>query len=295
MADVGTATLETVARGREADTPRNSLVARIGRPLKLDAGVDLAPFQIAYKTYGTLNADRSNAVLLCHALTGDHHVASAQSGDRKIRLVGDDGRPRQADRHRALLHHLPQRDRRLHGLDRSGFDQSADRQAVGPRFPGHHHPRHGACPGDAARRAWHQLAVRGGGRLDGRHAGAAMGRELSQARVQRAADRLRDAPFGAEHCLPRGGPAGGDGRSGLAARPLFRRGHQSAARARGRAHGRAHHVSLGRRAASQVRPQVSGSREPDVLVRRRLRSGDPICVIREARSSSASTRTPIST
>jgi homoserine O-acetyltransferase/O-succinyltransferase len=75
MADVGT-TLETVARGREADTPRNSLVARIGRPLKLDAGVDLAPFQIAYKTYGTLNADRSNAVLLCHALTGDHHVAS---------------------------------------------------------------------------------------------------------------------------------------------------------------------------------------------------------------------------
>jgi homoserine O-acetyltransferase len=75
MADVGT-TLEMVARGREADTPRNSLVARINRPLKLDAGVELVPFQIAYKTYGTLNADRTNAVLLCHALTGDHHVAS---------------------------------------------------------------------------------------------------------------------------------------------------------------------------------------------------------------------------
>ena len=46
------------------------------RPLKLDAGVELSPFQIAYKTYGTLNAERSNAVLICHALTGDQHVAS---------------------------------------------------------------------------------------------------------------------------------------------------------------------------------------------------------------------------
>ena len=43
-------------------------------PLKLDAGVELSPFQVAYQTYGTLNADRSNAVLVCHALTGDQHV-----------------------------------------------------------------------------------------------------------------------------------------------------------------------------------------------------------------------------
>ena len=63
---------------READFPRDSLIASFGvdKPLKLDAGVELSPFQIAYKTYGTLNADRSNAVLVCHALTGDQHVAS---------------------------------------------------------------------------------------------------------------------------------------------------------------------------------------------------------------------------
>src|SRR5262245_11621547 len=62
----------------EADNPRDSLLARFGpdKPLKLDAGVDLAPFQIAYKTYGTLNDARTNAVLICHALTGDQHVAS---------------------------------------------------------------------------------------------------------------------------------------------------------------------------------------------------------------------------
>ncbi|MGN6462889.1 MAG: homoserine O-acetyltransferase MetX [Pseudolabrys sp.] len=63
-------------RGREADEPRASQIARFDTPLKLDAGVELAPVQIAYNTYGTLNADRSNAVLICHALTGDHHAAS---------------------------------------------------------------------------------------------------------------------------------------------------------------------------------------------------------------------------
>jgi homoserine O-acetyltransferase len=64
-------------RLREAEQP-HSPVARFATdaPLRLDAGVALAPFQIAYQTYGTLNADRSNAVLICHALTGDQHVAN---------------------------------------------------------------------------------------------------------------------------------------------------------------------------------------------------------------------------
>src|SRR5215813_2083980 len=70
---------------READQPHESLIAHFGvdSPLKLDAGVDLAPLQIAYKTYGTLNAARSNAVLICHALTGDQHVASIHPVTKK--------------------------------------------------------------------------------------------------------------------------------------------------------------------------------------------------------------------
>jgi homoserine O-acetyltransferase/O-succinyltransferase len=62
-------------RVREADHPQSTLV-RFGpeAPLKLDAGVALSPFQVAYQTYGMLNAARSNAVLVCHALTGDQHV-----------------------------------------------------------------------------------------------------------------------------------------------------------------------------------------------------------------------------
>jgi homoserine O-acetyltransferase len=91
-------------RAREADHPRDSLVAYFGpdKPLKLDAGVALSPFQIAYKTYGTLNADRSNAVMICHALTGDQHVASTHPVTGKPgwweTMVGP-GRPIDTDRY----------------------------------------------------------------------------------------------------------------------------------------------------------------------------------------------------
>ena len=44
-------------------------------PLRLDCGVEFSDFNVAYQTYGELNNDRSNAVLLCHALTGDQFVA----------------------------------------------------------------------------------------------------------------------------------------------------------------------------------------------------------------------------
>ncbi len=46
-------------------------------PLLLDCGKTIAPLTVAYMTYGTLNADKSNAVLICHALTGDQFAASA--------------------------------------------------------------------------------------------------------------------------------------------------------------------------------------------------------------------------
>jgi homoserine O-acetyltransferase len=51
-------------------------VKRLDRPLRLDSGLHLDQVDIAYKTYGRLNEKRTNAVLVCHALTGDQHVAS---------------------------------------------------------------------------------------------------------------------------------------------------------------------------------------------------------------------------
>jgi len=66
-----------LARSPEVDTPSSPVVKFAqSEPLKLDCNQLLAPFQIAYQTYGELNADKSNAILVCHALTGDQYVAS---------------------------------------------------------------------------------------------------------------------------------------------------------------------------------------------------------------------------
>ncbi|MBU6379658.1 MAG: homoserine O-acetyltransferase [Gammaproteobacteria bacterium] len=72
-----TAVADRDRRLREVERPSSDTVTFNERePLRLDCGALLAPFTIAYKTYGTLNADRSNAILVCHALTGDQYVAS---------------------------------------------------------------------------------------------------------------------------------------------------------------------------------------------------------------------------
>jgi homoserine O-acetyltransferase/O-succinyltransferase len=47
-----------------------------GVPLQLSSGASIAPLTVAFETYGSLNADKTNAVLVCHALTGDQFVAS---------------------------------------------------------------------------------------------------------------------------------------------------------------------------------------------------------------------------
>lgn len=71
-------------------------------PLALDGGAALFPVEIAYESYGVLNADASNAVLICHALTGDQHVASNHPITGKpgwwVRMVGP-GKPIDTNRY----------------------------------------------------------------------------------------------------------------------------------------------------------------------------------------------------
>jgi homoserine O-acetyltransferase len=71
-------------------------------PLPLQSGAALADYTLVYETYGTLNADRSNAVLVCHALNASHHVAGSYEGKPKSEgwwnnMVGP-GKPLDTDR-----------------------------------------------------------------------------------------------------------------------------------------------------------------------------------------------------
>jgi homoserine O-acetyltransferase len=50
------------------------------QPLALQSGASIRDYLLAYETYGTLNADKSNAVLVCHALNASHHVAGVYEG-----------------------------------------------------------------------------------------------------------------------------------------------------------------------------------------------------------------------
>ncbi len=71
-------------------------------PLRLQSGAQLADYTLMYETYGTLNAARSNAVLVCHALNASHHVAGVYADDPKKvgwwdNMVGP-GKPLDTDR-----------------------------------------------------------------------------------------------------------------------------------------------------------------------------------------------------
>jgi homoserine O-acetyltransferase/O-succinyltransferase len=105
------------------------------KPLPLDCGGQLAPFSIAYKAYGTLNADKSNVVLVCHALTGDQHVASTHPVTGKAgwwsTMVGP-GKPVDTDRYYVLCANV------LGGCMGSTGPSSinpATGRAYGPDFP----------------------------------------------------------------------------------------------------------------------------------------------------------------
>ncbi len=71
-------------------------------PLALQSGASIRDYDLAYETYGALNAERSNAVLVCHALNASHHVAGVYQGQENSEgwwdtLIGP-GKPVDTDR-----------------------------------------------------------------------------------------------------------------------------------------------------------------------------------------------------
>jgi len=76
--------------------------AHFDQPLLLKSGAVIPSYDLVFETYGTLNADRSNAVLVCHALSGSHHLAGHYADEPKNigwwdNLIGP-GRPLDTDR-----------------------------------------------------------------------------------------------------------------------------------------------------------------------------------------------------
>src|SRR4249920_4160207 len=66
-------------RSAGAATPRRM---RFAQPLGMKSGATLDGYSLVYETYGRLNAARSNAVLVCHALNASHHVAGFYSDEK---------------------------------------------------------------------------------------------------------------------------------------------------------------------------------------------------------------------
>lgn len=83
-----------------AETPSHQAIV-FEEGLTLDCGARIRPLRVAYRTYGRLNESRSNAILICHALTGDQYVAEDHPVTGKPgwwhRLVGP-GRPVDTER-----------------------------------------------------------------------------------------------------------------------------------------------------------------------------------------------------
>jgi homoserine O-acetyltransferase len=132
MSGIGSA-MSSIGLGR-VHTQRVTLFDE-GNPLVLDSGATLAPVQVAYETYGELNAARSNAVFVLHALSGDAHAAG-HHGDPGQRgwwdnMIGP-GRPLDTERFFVICPNL------LGGCQGTTGPSSPDPRsgrAYGLRFP----------------------------------------------------------------------------------------------------------------------------------------------------------------
>ena len=122
-----------VVESQDAHSPTVTFPAEEALPL--DSGARLGPYTIAYQTYGTLNRDKSNAILVCHALTGDQHVASTNpvtgSPGWWEMMVGP-GRPVDTNRFFVICSNIIGG---CLGSTGPGSENPATGEAYGPDFP----------------------------------------------------------------------------------------------------------------------------------------------------------------
>ena len=198
-------------RGRRGrDAPHHLRIGR--RAARAGAGRTARAGHARLRDVRRVGPDGGNAILACHALSGDAHAAgwsadldapSAVDGmgadEKGIVPRGGlgwwDGMigPGKAFDTAQVLRDLLERDRKLPGLDRAGLDRPADRPAVRLALPAGDRRRHGAGAARAAASPRGRAAAGGGGRIAGRQPGVAVD-AWPIPKWCRAASRSRPAP-----------------------------------------------------------------------------------------------------
>ena len=266
-------------------------------PLPLASGAVLRDYTLAYETYGTLNASRSNAVLVCHALNASHHVAGTYAGQAKSEgwwdnLVGP-GKPLDTDRFFVIGVNNPGSCFGSTGPTSPNPDPAANGRAYGSDFP----VVTVEDWVDAQARLIDALGIERlaavlGGSLGGMQALAWSLRYPERlAPVHRGRDGAE--PVGAEHRLQRGRAARDRHRPRLPRRPLRRARRRAQARPDGGADDRPHHLPLRRLDGGQVRPRHAARARSATRRRRSSSRSRPTCATRATSSASTSTPTPI--
>ncbi len=123
--------------------------------IALEGGATLSPVEVTYETYGHLNSDRSNAILIAHAFTGDAHAAGISHLDGKPgwwdNMIGP-GKAFDTDRYFVICSNVLGG---CQGTTGPGSINPATGRPYALSLPGHHDPRHGAAAKDADRFARH--------------------------------------------------------------------------------------------------------------------------------------------
>jgi len=127
-------TFENSDAVRSARPLKHAKTMRLEGPVPLEKGASLPGVVVAYETYGTLSAARDNAILICHAISGDSHVAmhDAQDDQAGGSLIVGPGKP---TRHQPLLRDLPQCAGRCRGTSGPSDPNPLTGKPYGSDFP----------------------------------------------------------------------------------------------------------------------------------------------------------------
>ena len=268
-------------------------------PLPLASGAALPTTPSPTRPTAALNAARSNAVLVCHALNASHHVAGIYAGEAKSEgwwdnLVGP-GKPLDTDRFFVIGVNNPGSCFGSTGPTSPNPDPAANGRAYGSDFP----VVTVEDWVDAQARLVDALGIdaarRGARRQPRRHAGAGLVAALSRSACA-SASRSRPRPNLSAQNIAFNEVA----RRAIVTDPDFHGGHYARARRRaqarpdGGADDRPHHLPLRRLDGGQVRPRHCSAPRSATRPRRSSSRSRPTCATRATSSASTSTPTPIS-